>query len=121
MHRLQLHYVILYVGKGEPGPPPPPPPPRQFHSIEKLDIRSRPQSLLGDRQLNPSYRMAMECGLSFFNNTLSVQRKLTLNRYISRGLKQYKFHLCCLYLNTREESAETACALFSVVRVNRLF
>ena len=43
--------------------------PRLFHSIEKLDIRSRPHSLLGDRQLNPSYRMALECGLSFFIRT----------------------------------------------------
>ena len=42
---------------------------RLFHSIEKLDIRSRPHSLLGDRQLNPSYRIALECSLSFFIRT----------------------------------------------------
>ena len=69
---------------------------------EKLDIRSRPHPLLGDRQLNPSYRgMAMECGLSFFIRTTQAHFESIYQSGVLRGLKQYKFHLCCIYIRAK--------------------
>ncbi|KAL5479697.1 hypothetical protein EMCRGX_G023257 [Ephydatia muelleri] len=50
---------------------------RVFHSIEKMDIRSRPQPLHGDREMNPTYRMALECGLSFLIRTRKSMVKIT--------------------------------------------
>ena len=81
---------------------------RLFHSIEKL---SPPHSIHGDRQ---PIRMAQEChyGLSFFIRTTYAGCELIFRSGVLRGLKQYKFNLSLLYLHTREERAETTCALF---------
>ena len=74
---------------------------RLFHSIEKLDIRSRPHSLHGDRQRNSHYRMAQDSGLSFFIRTTYARCELIFRSGVLRGLKQYKFCLCCIYIRVK--------------------
>ena len=75
--------------------------PRLFHSIEKLDNRSRPHSRHGDRQPNPHYRMAQDSGLSFFIRTTYARCELIFRSGVLRGLKQYKFCLCCIYIREK--------------------
>ena len=74
------------------------PQPRLFHSIEKLDNRSRPHSRHGDRQPNPHYHIAQDSGLSFFIRTTYARCELIFRSGVLRGLKQYKFCLCCIYI-----------------------
>ena len=79
-----------------------------IHSIEKLDIWSRPHSRRRDRQPNPRYRMAQKCAWLILLYPYNV--RLIFRSGVLRGLKQYNFRLCCIC--TREKRGPRPHALY---------